>query len=146
MLRKFPQILRYALAGEKGLFLVRVTPEVVSLLDYRKGFGHTDLVKLCVANSEFQRFAGEAGAAWRRGREPAPIPPCRASAIVSAWGKSFFYPSSRPDVFGGIKLASWPSALSVRLSGTAPQMKFVATKSADQLDEQALHHIRKRFC
>ena len=46
MLRKFPQILRYALAGEKGLFLVRVTPEVVSLLDYRKGFGHTDLVKL----------------------------------------------------------------------------------------------------
>jgi len=25
-------------------------------------------------------------------------------------------------------------------------MKFVATKSADQLDEQALHHIRKRFC
>jgi len=46
MLRKFPQILRYALAGKKGLFLVRVTPEVVSLLDYRKGFGHTDLVKL----------------------------------------------------------------------------------------------------
>ena len=46
MLRKFPQILRYALAGEKGLFLVRVIPEVVSLLDYRKGFGHTDLVKL----------------------------------------------------------------------------------------------------
>jgi hypothetical protein len=46
MLRKFPQILRYALAGKKGLFLVRVTPEIVSLLDYRKGFGHTDLVKL----------------------------------------------------------------------------------------------------
>ena len=46
MLRKFPQILRYALAGKKGLFLVRVIPEVVSLLDYRKGFGHTDLVKL----------------------------------------------------------------------------------------------------
>ena len=46
MLRKFPQILRYALAGEKGLFLVRVTLEVVSLLDYRKGFGHIDLVKL----------------------------------------------------------------------------------------------------
>jgi len=30
------------LAGEKGLFLVRVTLEVVSLLDYRKGFGHID--------------------------------------------------------------------------------------------------------
>ena len=46
MLRKFPQILQYALAGEKGVFLVRIAPEVISLLDYRKGFGHTDLVEL----------------------------------------------------------------------------------------------------
>jgi len=45
MLRKFPQILRYALAGKKGVYLVRITPEVISVLDYRKGFGHTDLVK-----------------------------------------------------------------------------------------------------
>jgi general stress protein 26 len=46
MLRKFPQILQYALAGKKGLFLVRITPGVISVLDYRKGFGHTDLVTL----------------------------------------------------------------------------------------------------
>ena len=46
MLRKFPQILRYALAGKKGVFLVRITPEAISVLDYRKGFGHTDLVKI----------------------------------------------------------------------------------------------------
>ena len=46
MLRKFPQILQYALAGKKGLFLVRITPKVISILDYRKGFGHTDLIKL----------------------------------------------------------------------------------------------------
>jgi len=46
MLRKFPQILQYALAGKKGLFLVRITAEVISVLDYRKGFGHTDLVAL----------------------------------------------------------------------------------------------------
>jgi len=46
MLRKFPQILRYALAGKKGVFMVRITPEVISLLDYRKGFGHTVLVKI----------------------------------------------------------------------------------------------------
>jgi nitroimidazol reductase NimA-like FMN-containing flavoprotein (pyridoxamine 5'-phosphate oxidase superfamily) len=46
MLRKFPQILRYALAGKKGVFLVRITPEVISVLDYRKEFGHTDLVKI----------------------------------------------------------------------------------------------------
>jgi general stress protein 26 len=46
MLRKFPQILQYALAGKKGLFLVRIIPEVISVLDYRKGFGHTELVTL----------------------------------------------------------------------------------------------------
>jgi len=46
LLRKFPQILRYALAGKKDVFLVRITPEVISVIDYRKGFGHTDLVKL----------------------------------------------------------------------------------------------------
>jgi hypothetical protein len=46
LLRKFPQILQYALAGKKGVFLVRITPEVISVLDYRKGFGHTDLVTL----------------------------------------------------------------------------------------------------
>ena len=46
MLRKFPQILQYALAGKKGVFLVRIAPEVISVLDYRKGFGHTDLVKI----------------------------------------------------------------------------------------------------
>jgi Pyridoxamine 5'-phosphate oxidase len=46
MLRKFPQILRYALAGKKGVFLIRITPEVISVLDYRNGFGHTVLVKI----------------------------------------------------------------------------------------------------
>ena len=46
MLRKSPQILRYALTGKKGVFLVRIIPEVISVLDYRIGFGHTDLVKI----------------------------------------------------------------------------------------------------
>jgi hypothetical protein len=46
LLRKFPQVLQYVLAGKKGVFLIRITPEVISVLDYRKGFGHTDVVKL----------------------------------------------------------------------------------------------------
>ena len=46
LLRKFPQILQYALSGKKGVFLVRITPEVISVLDYRKGFGHADLVRV----------------------------------------------------------------------------------------------------
>jgi general stress protein 26 len=46
MLRKFPQIARYAPTDMEQLVLFRITPEIVSVLDYRKGFGHTDLVKL----------------------------------------------------------------------------------------------------
>jgi general stress protein 26 len=46
MFAKFPQIARYAPAELDDIVLYRVTPEVVSVLDYRKGFGHTDLVKL----------------------------------------------------------------------------------------------------
>jgi len=46
MFEKFPQIARYAPAELDDIVLFRVTPEVISVLDYRKGFGHTDLVKL----------------------------------------------------------------------------------------------------
>ena len=30
--------------SQDGLAIVRVTPSVISVLDYTKGFGHTDLV------------------------------------------------------------------------------------------------------
>jgi nitroimidazol reductase NimA-like FMN-containing flavoprotein (pyridoxamine 5'-phosphate oxidase superfamily) len=44
--RKFPQIVQHLLPQEAGeLALFRITPEVVSVLDYRQGFGHTDLVR-----------------------------------------------------------------------------------------------------
>jgi nitroimidazol reductase NimA-like FMN-containing flavoprotein (pyridoxamine 5'-phosphate oxidase superfamily) len=43
MFEKFPQIANYASAVTGELALFRVTPQVVSLLDYRKGFGHTEL-------------------------------------------------------------------------------------------------------
>ena len=45
LLRKFPEgIAEYGSDGLEGVALFRVTPEVISVLDYRKGFGHTDLV------------------------------------------------------------------------------------------------------
>ena len=50
MLMKFPQILKHlpedvaGVADIKGMSFYRVTPKVVSVLDYTKGFGHTDLV------------------------------------------------------------------------------------------------------
>jgi nitroimidazol reductase NimA-like FMN-containing flavoprotein (pyridoxamine 5'-phosphate oxidase superfamily) len=46
MFQKFPQIAPYAPTELEGVVLFRVTPEIISVLDYRKGFGHTDLVKV----------------------------------------------------------------------------------------------------
>jgi nitroimidazol reductase NimA-like FMN-containing flavoprotein (pyridoxamine 5'-phosphate oxidase superfamily) len=46
MYQKFPQIAPYAPTELEGVVLFRVTPEIISVLDYRKGFGHTDLVKV----------------------------------------------------------------------------------------------------
>jgi hypothetical protein len=46
MFERFPQIARYAPAELEDMVLFRVTPEVISVLDYHKGFGHSDLVKL----------------------------------------------------------------------------------------------------
>lgn len=44
--RKFPEgIAEYASEGLPGIAFFRVTPEVISVLDYRKGFGHSDLVR-----------------------------------------------------------------------------------------------------
>lgn len=50
MLIKFPQIVKHlpqdvtGISDIKGTSFYRVTPKVVSLLDYTKGFGHNDLV------------------------------------------------------------------------------------------------------
>jgi len=46
MLQKFPQIGHYSLTGMEGIILFRITPEIISVLDYCKGFGHTDLVRV----------------------------------------------------------------------------------------------------
>jgi len=45
LLQKFPEgVAEYAPSGLKGIALFRIVPEVISILDYRKGFGHADLV------------------------------------------------------------------------------------------------------
>ena len=47
MFRKFPQIPEYAPMDDSvDLAIFRVDPVVISVLDYRKGFGHTELVKV----------------------------------------------------------------------------------------------------
>ena len=46
LLNRYPE--QHSLPGPmpqaEQLFIVRVTPEIISILDYSKGFGHTDLV------------------------------------------------------------------------------------------------------
>ena len=47
LLRKFQQgIAEYASGALEGVAFFRIEPEVISVLDYRKGFGHTDLVRV----------------------------------------------------------------------------------------------------
>lgn len=46
MVEKFPQMGQVPESELQGLALVKVEPEVISLLDYTKGFGHTELVRV----------------------------------------------------------------------------------------------------
>jgi len=45
LLQKYPEYKAMA-PDMSGMRLIRVTPELISLLDYSKGFGHTDLLKV----------------------------------------------------------------------------------------------------
>lgn len=45
MRRKFPQLETMPVpVASEAITLLKITPEVISVLDYRKGFGHTELV------------------------------------------------------------------------------------------------------
>jgi hypothetical protein len=46
MLDKFPRVADFAVAGMEDIALFRVAPEIVSILDYRRGFGHTEQVSV----------------------------------------------------------------------------------------------------
>ena len=44
MFEKFPQVANFALEDVGEMVFIRIDPEFVSLLDYRRGFGHTELI------------------------------------------------------------------------------------------------------
>lgn len=47
MIRRYPQVAELAQSPEaQNVVLLKITPQVISVLDYEKGFGHTDLVKV----------------------------------------------------------------------------------------------------
>lgn len=43
--REFPEMRKVSKEDLAGTAFVKVTPKVISVLDYSKGFGHTDLVR-----------------------------------------------------------------------------------------------------
>jgi general stress protein 26 len=43
---KFPAYAELMRPDDPGLAVVRITPRVISVLDYTRGFGHTDLVEV----------------------------------------------------------------------------------------------------
>jgi len=46
LLEKFPQVAQYEPTDDIDLAYFRIEPKVISILDYEKGFGHTELVEL----------------------------------------------------------------------------------------------------
>jgi general stress protein 26 len=54
LLKRYPEYKIMPQPDPAAVPLIRVTPEIVSILDYSKGFGHTDLVR--VADSDLADF------------------------------------------------------------------------------------------
>ena len=46
LLMKFPEAAQYEPGTDIDLAFFRIEPKVISLLDYKKGFGHTELVEI----------------------------------------------------------------------------------------------------
>jgi nitroimidazol reductase NimA-like FMN-containing flavoprotein (pyridoxamine 5'-phosphate oxidase superfamily) len=65
LLRKYPEYAGEPEPDLSTIMLVRVTPEVISLLDYSQGFGHTDLVK--VSGRDLDDFTEAHRHHWARG-------------------------------------------------------------------------------
>ncbi len=46
LMEKFPQAANYGPVSEVELAFFRLEPKVISILDYKKGFGHTELIEV----------------------------------------------------------------------------------------------------
>lgn len=47
MLKRFPELGEWKQSGDTAdIAFLKITPQVISVLDYRKGFGHTDLIRI----------------------------------------------------------------------------------------------------
>jgi hypothetical protein len=66
-MKRFPEYRVLPKPNPKEIALVRATPEIVSVIDYEKGFGHSDLVRVTESDlAEFvesrrHHWAGQSG-------------------------------------------------------------------------------------
>ena len=67
LMQRYPEYRSMPPPDPKQIFLVRVTPEFVSILDYAKGFGHTELVKLSSTDIDDFRYRPPASLGGGRG-------------------------------------------------------------------------------
>ena len=74
LMRRYPEYLPMPPPDPKQILLVRATPEFVSVIDYAKGFGHTELVKLSSTDIDDFRVAHQHhwAAEEQSERNPAP--------------------------------------------------------------------------
>jgi hypothetical protein len=62
MYRRYPEYKAVPRPDPAVVPMMRLTPEIVSILDYSQGFGHTDLVR--VTDSDLTAFIGSAQHRW----------------------------------------------------------------------------------
>lgn len=46
LLQRYPEYAAYPMPKPDEILVMRVVPQVISVLDYTKGFGHTDLIRV----------------------------------------------------------------------------------------------------
>ncbi|MBM3529450.1 MAG: pyridoxamine 5'-phosphate oxidase family protein [Alphaproteobacteria bacterium] len=66
LLRRYPEYKVMPPPDPEAVPMLRITPEIVSVLDYSKGFGHTDLVRVTDADlAEYVESRRHHWAGWR---------------------------------------------------------------------------------
>jgi len=62
MLKRYPEYAAMPMPGPEVIAVLRITPEIVSILDYSKGFAHTDLV--AVGETDLPKHLGSSRHTW----------------------------------------------------------------------------------
>ncbi len=68
MLERYPEYAKWSRPSPALAPMMRITPEIISVLDYSKGFGHSDLVS--VSEDDLLQHIGSSRHEWRGRARP----------------------------------------------------------------------------